>query len=53
METDTNPIDRSVAHLLFHRPSDPSMLLPNDVPFKTSGMVCFHDFSFNIFGMSQ
>lgn len=24
METDTNPIDRSIAHLLFHRPSDPS-----------------------------
>lgn len=24
METDTNPIDRSVAHLLFHRPSDSS-----------------------------
>ena len=22
METDTNPIDRSVAHLLFHRPSE-------------------------------
>lgn len=26
METDTNPIDRSVAHLLFHRPSDLSAL---------------------------
>ncbi|KAK8508553.1 hypothetical protein V6N12_044470 [Hibiscus sabdariffa] len=25
METDTNPIDRSVAHLLFHRPSGPTM----------------------------
>lgn len=24
METDTNPIDRSIAHLLFHRPLDPS-----------------------------
>lgn len=24
IETDTNPIDRSVAHLLFHRPSEPS-----------------------------
>ncbi|KAL3620925.1 hypothetical protein CASFOL_035837 [Castilleja foliolosa] len=22
METDTNPIDRSIAHLLFHRPSE-------------------------------
>uniref|UniRef100_A0A7N0TW15 Protein LNK1 n=1 Tax=Kalanchoe fedtschenkoi TaxID=63787 RepID=A0A7N0TW15_KALFE len=29
-ETDTNPIDRSIAHLLFHRPNDPSkMLLSN------------------------
>ncbi|XP_076959655.1 protein LNK1-like isoform X2 [Bidens hawaiensis] len=27
METDTNPIDRSVAHLLFHRPSE-SLKLP-------------------------
>ncbi|KAK1430262.1 hypothetical protein QVD17_12883 [Tagetes erecta] len=26
METDTNPIDRTVAHLLFHRPSDSSNL---------------------------
>ncbi|KAL7227750.1 hypothetical protein ACSBR1_022598 [Camellia fascicularis] len=26
METDTNPIDRSIAHLLFHRPSDPSVI---------------------------
>lgn len=26
METDTNPIDRSVAHLLFHRPSDSSTM---------------------------
>ncbi|KAE9605477.1 hypothetical protein Lalb_Chr10g0097751 [Lupinus albus] len=25
IETNTNPIDRSVAHLLFHRPSDPSI----------------------------
>lgn len=24
IETDTNPIDRSVAHLLFHRPADSS-----------------------------
>ncbi|KAE9615558.1 hypothetical protein Lalb_Chr04g0256571 [Lupinus albus] len=24
LETNTNPIDRSIAHLLFHRPSDPS-----------------------------
>ncbi|GAB2225241.1 hypothetical protein Droror1_Dr00006032 [Drosera rotundifolia] len=26
METDTNPIDRSIAHLLFHRPSAPSVV---------------------------
>uniref|UniRef100_A0A2P2KG95 Protein LNK1 n=1 Tax=Rhizophora mucronata TaxID=61149 RepID=A0A2P2KG95_RHIMU len=26
VETDTNPIDRSIAHLLFHRPSDPSVM---------------------------
>ncbi|KAK7328158.1 hypothetical protein VNO77_22255 [Canavalia gladiata] len=40
METDTNPIDRSVAHLLFHRPSDPSMLLPNEtIPLKSSAMI--------------
>ncbi|XP_026391254.1 protein LNK1-like isoform X1 [Papaver somniferum] len=24
IETDTNPIDRSIAHLLFHRPKDPA-----------------------------
>lgn len=28
METDTNPIDRSVAHLLFHRPSESPNLPP-------------------------
>ncbi|RDX70309.1 Protein LNK1, partial [Mucuna pruriens] len=40
METDTNPIDRSVAHLLFHRPSDSSVLLPNEtIPFKSSAMI--------------
>ncbi|CAN6851146.1 unnamed protein product [Brassica oleracea] len=26
IETDTNPIDRSIAHLLFHRPSDSDIL---------------------------
>ncbi|XP_010268072.1 PREDICTED: protein LNK1-like isoform X2 [Nelumbo nucifera] len=31
METETNPIDRSIAHLLFHRPSDPSTSVSNDV----------------------
>lgn len=30
METDTNPIDRSIAHLLFHRPSDSSIEPPHD-----------------------
>lgn len=30
METDTNPIDRSIAHLLFHRPSDPSIMHTTD-----------------------
>ncbi|XP_027338453.1 protein LNK1-like isoform X3 [Abrus precatorius] len=61
METDTNPIDRSVAHLLFHRPSDPSMLLPNETippkssptihgsvinpPLKTEKQVCQEDSS--------
>lgn len=45
IETNTNPIDRSIAHLLFHRPSGSSMLLPNDtVPFKSSATVCFHEF---------
>ncbi|CAN1188954.1 Protein LNK1 [Linum perenne] len=33
IETDTNPIDRSIAHLLFHRPSDSSVLPSNDPPF--------------------
>ncbi|KAI3803827.1 hypothetical protein L1987_31989 [Smallanthus sonchifolius] len=31
METDTNPIDRSIAHLLFHRPSE-SHNLPSPFP---------------------
>ncbi|GAB4838462.1 hypothetical protein Ancab_028006 [Ancistrocladus abbreviatus] len=36
METDTNPIDRSIAHLLFHRPSDPSSVSALSVsPFKS------------------
>ncbi|KAJ6700733.1 PROTEIN LNK1 [Salix koriyanagi] len=30
IETDTNPIDRSIAHLLFHRPSDPSLMPATD-----------------------
>ncbi|XP_007042980.2 PREDICTED: protein LNK1 isoform X1 [Theobroma cacao] len=40
METDTNPIDRSIAHLLFHRPSDLSARLSTDtVSFKSHGMI--------------
>ncbi|KAE8698531.1 Dentin sialophosphoprotein-related, putative isoform 2 [Hibiscus syriacus] len=40
METDTNPIDRSIAHLLFHRPSDPS-LRPDikTASLKSHGMI--------------
>ncbi|XP_021753164.1 protein LNK1-like isoform X2 [Chenopodium quinoa] len=39
METDTNPIDRSIAHLLFHRPSDPSATAPLDaLPVKAHTM---------------
>jgi hypothetical protein len=35
METDTNPIDRSVAHLLFHRPKDieSAMTRPTPTPW--------------------
>ncbi|KAK0589223.1 hypothetical protein LWI29_011222 [Acer saccharum] len=40
METDTNPIDRSIAHLLFHRPSDPSIMHANDaLPFKSHAVI--------------
>ncbi|XWS39713.1 hypothetical protein CRYUN_Cryun18bG0078500 [Craigia yunnanensis] len=40
METDTNPIDRSIAHLLFHRPSDPSLRPTTDTAsFKSHGMI--------------
>ncbi|RYQ82701.1 hypothetical protein Ahy_B10g101271 isoform J [Arachis hypogaea] len=40
METDTNPIDRSIAHLLFHRPHDQSMSHPYDtMPFKSSATI--------------
>ncbi|KAF2317393.1 hypothetical protein GH714_021649 [Hevea brasiliensis] len=40
METDTNPIDRSIAHLLFHRPSDPSLMPVNDgLSLKSHAMV--------------
>ncbi|XP_021899877.1 protein LNK1 isoform X3 [Carica papaya] len=40
IETDTNPIDRSIAHLLFHRPSDPSMMPVNDsLSLKSQAMI--------------
>ncbi|VVB17967.1 unnamed protein product [Arabis nemorensis] len=40
METDTNPIDRSIAHLLFHRPSDSSLSSDNDVlSYKSHPMI--------------
>ncbi|KAL8467900.1 hypothetical protein ACS0TY_031228 [Phlomoides rotata] len=40
METDTNPIDRSVAHLLFHQSSDSSTNLVQDsFPFKSSSVA--------------
>ncbi|KAI9103587.1 hypothetical protein K1719_023210 [Acacia pycnantha] len=30
METDTNPIDRSIAHFLFHRPTDSPVMPPSE-----------------------
>ncbi|KAJ9141479.1 hypothetical protein P3X46_032016 [Hevea brasiliensis] len=40
METDTNPIDRSIAHLLFHRPPDSSVMPVNDaLSLKSHAMV--------------
>ncbi|XP_052192062.1 protein LNK1-like [Diospyros lotus] len=40
METDTNPIDRSVAHLLFHRPSDSSSIPAHDgLSLKSCNMI--------------
>ncbi|KAB2050836.1 hypothetical protein ES319_A12G014500v1 [Gossypium barbadense] len=38
METGTNPIDRSIAHLLFHRPSGPSLNHTTDNAFKPQGL---------------
>jgi hypothetical protein len=41
IETTTNPIDRSIAHLLFHRPSESSTLPRSDtLPLKSTPMVC-------------
>jgi len=47
LETDTNPIDRSVAHLLFHRPSDPSVMPTggNALPLKSPKLVSFSHLS--------
>ncbi|KAL1534329.1 protein LNK1-like isoform X1 [Salvia divinorum] len=40
IETDTNPVDRSVAHLLFHRPSEsPPAPAQDSLPFKSPSMV--------------
>ncbi|XP_022725218.1 protein LNK1-like isoform X2 [Durio zibethinus] len=40
VETDTNPIDRSIAHLLFHRPSDPSLRpITDNASFKSNGRI--------------
>ncbi|KAI5448437.1 hypothetical protein KIW84_015740 [Lathyrus oleraceus] len=40
IETNTNPIDRSIAHLLFHRPTDQSTMLQNNIaPFKSSAVI--------------
>ncbi|XP_022763709.1 protein LNK1-like isoform X2 [Durio zibethinus] len=40
IETDTNPIDRSIAHLLFHRPSDPSPRpTTSTASFMSHGMI--------------
>ncbi|KAJ6427588.1 hypothetical protein OIU84_023056 [Salix udensis] len=40
IETDTNPIDRSIAHLLFHRPSDPSLMPATDASsLKSHAMI--------------
>lgn len=38
IETDTNPIDRTIAHLLFHRPSDSSNM-SNHLPLKLNTKV--------------
>ncbi|KAM7251999.1 hypothetical protein ACFE04_023882 [Oxalis oulophora] len=40
IETNTNPIDRSIAHLLFHRPSDGTVVPPTDsLLLKSNVMV--------------
>ncbi|KAL9682581.1 hypothetical protein QQ045_014383 [Rhodiola kirilowii] len=53
IETDTNPIDRAIAHLLFHRPTDPSKMplssststwLDHSVNYGVEDMVSQDDF---------
>ncbi|KAL3635313.1 hypothetical protein CASFOL_019860 [Castilleja foliolosa] len=40
METDTNPVDRSIAHLLFYQPSNsPSVPFHYSFPFKSPSVV--------------
>ncbi|XP_059653325.1 protein LNK1-like [Cornus florida] len=39
IETNTNPIDRSIAHLLFHRPLDSSVMPAHDALSNKSHMV--------------
>lgn len=39
IETDTNPIDRSIAHLLFHRPTDSSQMTTNNSSSLKSHVV--------------
>lgn len=39
IETDTNPIDRSIAHLLFHRPSDSSLSDHDVLSYKSHPMI--------------
>ncbi|GER55521.1 dentin sialophospho protein [Striga asiatica] len=42
IETDTNPIDRSIAHLLFHRPPEPSNTIRGSVtdpPVMVDNMI--------------
>jgi hypothetical protein len=42
VETGTNPIDRSIAHLLFHRPSDASVMPVNNAfSHKSHALVSF------------
>ncbi|KAJ8562855.1 hypothetical protein K7X08_031307 [Anisodus acutangulus] len=38
METDTNSIDRSIAHLLFHRSSN-SSVMPDSLAMKSPSMI--------------